>query len=152
MSEAWSTIEQIARYYGPDWVRVAAKCSALGYRFTISRARPARPAYADWPAVVRYAYRYGAGGFVDNEWLAAMCWYSGARLVTPNYHAAQVSTDPRLRDLAKRTAHRYGSILAPVMPWHALESAPLGGRWDDARWVALLAYNDGPYSTTKERL
>lgn len=152
MSDAWSTVEQFARYYGRAWPQHAARHSPLGYRFSISRARPARPPYADWPAVVRYAHAISdSGGYVDTDWLAAMAWYADARLVTPDYLAARSSTDERLRALALRDKHRYSSILAPLLPWHTLDCAPTGGRWDEARWdearwVRLLHDNGGPYA------
>lgn len=142
---AWNTIEFFARYYGPQWINIAAQYPALGYAFPgISKGRAELPALAQWPEIVRYARRHG-GGFVDVEWLAAMAWYSNAITITPDYRVARISLDPRLRELAQRHAHMYGPICAPLLPWEALQSAPTGGRWDCARWVALVVHNGGPY-------
>lgn len=143
----WRAVENFARYYGPGWVQQAAKENPLKYRFSIRRPAGMRTAYADWYGVLRDARQ--DNGFVHPEFLAAMCWYSNAVNVQPDYHLARVSPDARLRELAARQSHRYDDVLAPLLPWHTLEHAPIGGRWDDARWVALLAHNGGPYKPVR---
>jgi hypothetical protein len=144
-------IAHFAAHYGPAWVQHAAAHSPLGYRFMIGRGKPTTPPYADWHAIVRYAFQCGAGGYVTNEFLAEMVWYAGARTVHPDYITARTSADPRLAALAQHDRHRYGPITAPVFPVHVLDSLPHGGRWNDARWVSLLVHNGGPYQLPRLR-
>lgn len=144
--DAWHMVRQFALYHGPNWPAVAASESILGRRFVLRAYRGARIPYSDWHAVVRYAFQTSDnGGRVEDAWLHAMLWYSAARTAVPDYVAARRSLDPRMRELADRTRDWYWPVLAPLLPWQALENAPRGGRWDEARWIALLAYNGGPY-------
>ena len=139
-TQAWNTVRQCAQYLGRGWVNIAASESLLGPTLTVSQARAAQVAYGDWKTIAKHARLSSRSRVaVDVEWLAAMCWYSNAIEITPDYWRARVHRDPRVRELSLRDRHRYGPVFAPYIEWSALESAPTGGRWDEARWVSLLA-------------
>lgn len=150
---AWAVLQQ-ARLHHSNWLQACQSESLLGRRPAMGEAPDCRMGYGPWPRTVAYAFgtgrRDGMWKTPHPEWHSAATWFASSLVVRPDYRAARAHHDIRLAALAQRQSWRYGIIVAPLLPISSMHSWPVGKRWDDARWVALLSLHNGPYDTSPE--